>query len=79
MQTLVSFTSASSFVKENNHASVMKYLPDIIKQLKDCPESLRKSIVHWMYFKAAMIAIGLVLGSTFGSSLLKILVHFIRK
>lgn len=79
MQTLVSFTSASSFVKENNHAQVMKYLPDIIKQLKDCPESLRKSIIHWMYFKAVVAAIVVVLGSTFGSCLIKALVTFIRK
>lgn len=79
MQTLVSFTSASSFVKENNYARVMKYLPDIIKQLKDCPESLRKSIIHWMYFKVVIAAIAVVLGGTFGSSLIKILVTFIRK
>ncbi|WP_251547877.1 hypothetical protein [Limosilactobacillus caecicola] len=79
MQTLVSFTSASSFVKENNHESVMKYLPDIIKQLKDCPESLRKSIIRWMYFYAVMAAIGIVLGGTVGSSLVKALVRFIRK
>lgn len=79
MQTLVSFTSASSFVKENNYAQVMKYLPDIIKQLRDCPESLRKSIIHWMYFKVVIAAIVVVLGGTFGSRLIKVLVTFIRK
>ena len=79
MQTLVSFTSASSFVKENNYARVMKYLPDIIKQLKDCPKSLRRSIILWMYFKVAATAIAVVLGGTLGSGLIKILVTFIRK
>ena len=79
MQTLVSFTSASSFVKENNYARVMKYLPDIIKQLKDCPKSLRRSIILWMYFKVAATAIAVVLGGTLGSGLIKIQVTFIRK
>lgn len=57
----------------------MKYLPDTIKQLKSCPESLRKSIIHWMYFKAVMAVIGLAFGSAMGSGLVKVLVELIRK
>lgn len=41
----------------------MKWLPEVIKQLKDCPNRwLRAWIIAWMFFQSAMKVMGPIIG-----------------
>lgn len=40
----------------------MKWFPDAIKQLKECPKDLRGWLIAWMFFRTAMKFVGTAIG-----------------
>lgn len=61
--------------KGNRYYAIMKYLSNIIDQLKSCPESLQKSMIRYLYFEATLVFLGTIIPSLIGW----LIIHFYLK